>query len=415
MTSKTHSFRLAFTNPGEIDIRGALIAGLSAKQGDSPIGKFGTGLKYAIACILRWGGQITVYSGTTPHFFRTSPIDFRGTEHHVIEHSANDGEWQPAGFTTHYGHQWEPWQVFRELYSNALDEHGEVWLGDEKLNPPAAGQTVILVKCDQLREPYDARASIVLPAGTSWLPSRYPTPRVQIAKGSSEYLYFKRVRVHATNTALTYNLSQADLTEDRTLTSVWRAYSAVAEAVQLLTDETAIWTFLNAAASEAICFEVNCRDRLCPFNTSSAEFQKVAIQLYKSNRRRFAFLKDLVAEWEPEAVVAAEVKLSKMQQLMLDKAKHLVSQMDVGDCSEVPIRVRNLEGTSILGTYNKALDEVTLSPEVFRQGLRPLVSTLFEEMTHRHTGMADCNYDMQTYLFNRIVELYAEHVFGEPI
>ena len=52
-----NSTSLLFTNPGEIDIRGATIAGLSAKEDAGAIGYFGTGLKYAIAQVLANGGQ----------------------------------------------------------------------------------------------------------------------------------------------------------------------------------------------------------------------------------------------------------------------------------------------------------------------------------------------------------------------
>ena len=90
---------ITFQNPGEIDIRGATIAGLSAKVGDSPIGKFGTGLKYAIASILRWGGEVTIYSGTDCYIFESEAIDFRGSEHHQVVMSRNDGPANPIGIT----------------------------------------------------------------------------------------------------------------------------------------------------------------------------------------------------------------------------------------------------------------------------------------------------------------------------
>jgi hypothetical protein len=112
---------LYFHNPGEIDIRGATIAGLSAKQGDSPIGFFGTGLKYAIASVLRWQGRISIWSGTEEYKFLARSLDFRGVEFQQI--MMND---QPLGFTTEYGKTWQPWQIFRELYANALDEGGGV-------------------------------------------------------------------------------------------------------------------------------------------------------------------------------------------------------------------------------------------------------------------------------------------------
>ena len=46
---------IIFTNQGEIDIRAVTTFGVSVKNDNSAIGMFGTGLKYAIAIILRHG------------------------------------------------------------------------------------------------------------------------------------------------------------------------------------------------------------------------------------------------------------------------------------------------------------------------------------------------------------------------
>ena len=46
---------IVFENPGEIDIRSISTFGVSVKEGDNPIGFFGTGLKYAIVVLLRTG------------------------------------------------------------------------------------------------------------------------------------------------------------------------------------------------------------------------------------------------------------------------------------------------------------------------------------------------------------------------
>lgn len=408
MSTTSHTFRLAFTNPGEIDIRGALIAGLSDKatvRADS-IGKFGTGLKYAISCILRWGGAITIWSGTTPHQFTTDTIDFRGAEHALVLHNG-----QPTGFTTHYGHQWEPWQVFRELLSNALDEGGEVWLGDEKLNPPTAGQTVILVRCDNLRAAYDGRDAIILPRQLLWDSA---SKTCQIKDNPSPSLFYKNVRVHDRKCVLTWNfLDRLELTEDRTLKDSWAAQSKAGLAIQACTNETLIFKCLSAPQAT---FEHGvARHALSSWNTMSAEFKAVALRLWRLDQKAHSFLKDIIKEIAPEALELPSLPISKMQQAMLARACTFVDRMNVGKTSDYTIKLGDLDGSSCLGEANRATGTITLSPEVFRQGTKQVVSTLLEEMVHLHTGKDDCNYDMQTYLFNTIVSLYEEHVFGEPI
>jgi hypothetical protein len=406
MTTTSHTFRLAFTNPGEIDIRGAIIAGLSDKAAKaSAIGKFGTGLKYGISCILRWGGQITIYSGLTCHQFTTSTIDFRGAEHALVLHNG-----QPTGFTTHYGHQWKPWQVFRELLSNALDEGGEVWLGDEKLNPPAEGQTVILVRCDNLRAAYDERDEIILPRQMLW----DSTSKIcQIKDNPSPSLFYKGVRVHDRKCVLTWNfLDTLELTEDRTLKDTWTASNRAARAIQACTSEILIFRFLNAGQAT---FEHNARSSLSSWHDMSAEFKAVALRLWRKDQKAYSFLKDIIKEIAPEALELPSLPMSPMQQAMLARACAFVDRMNVGRTSDYTIKLGDLDGSACLGEANRATGTITLSPEVFRQGTKQVVSTLLEEMVHLTTGKDDCNYDMQTYLFNTIVSLYEEHVFGEPI
>ena len=153
---------LYFTNPGEIDIRGATIAGLSAKDTNTPIGKFGTGLKYAIASILRWGGDITIYAGPTHYQFTALDLDFRGAAFKQVAMnicpsdqagSEAPSSQTPLGFTTEYGKHWEPWEIFRELLANARDEGGDV-----SDTPPnhigQPGNTTIVVNCPQLTLSY---------------------------------------------------------------------------------------------------------------------------------------------------------------------------------------------------------------------------------------------------------------------
>ena len=47
------------------------------------------------------------------------------------------------GFTTHLGAHWAMWQVFREIYSNCLDEGGTMTEGSVL---PAEGFTTIIVE-----------------------------------------------------------------------------------------------------------------------------------------------------------------------------------------------------------------------------------------------------------------------------
>src|SRR5690606_17354524 len=110
---------LIFSNPGLIDETAITTIAVNAKTGNNPIGVFGTGLKYAIAIILRLGGRVTIYRGLKKLEFGIKTKTIRGKEFDIITMNGRQ-----LGFTTHLGHHWQPWMAYRELWSNARDEEG---------------------------------------------------------------------------------------------------------------------------------------------------------------------------------------------------------------------------------------------------------------------------------------------------
>jgi hypothetical protein len=56
-----------FQNLGLIDLRAVQIMGLNAKESKNPIGQFGTGLKYAIAVLLRNNCSVSIFRRPVRH------------------------------------------------------------------------------------------------------------------------------------------------------------------------------------------------------------------------------------------------------------------------------------------------------------------------------------------------------------
>lgn len=106
-------------NPGELEIWGIRLLGLSVKSGDS-IGKFGTGLKETIALVFRLKSELIIYAGTTCYTFSIQENDGQNE----IGFTVNDQKWQGMGLHPDFGrHDWNsPWQVLREVFCNAVDE-----------------------------------------------------------------------------------------------------------------------------------------------------------------------------------------------------------------------------------------------------------------------------------------------------
>lgn len=389
---------LYFHNSGEIDIRGATIAGLSAKDTTSAIGEFGTGLKYAVACVLRWGGSITIHSGLSCYDFTTEALDFRGKNFSQI---FMNGE--PLGFTTEYGKKWEGWQVYRELYANALDEGGGVSTMPAE---PTPGQTLIIVNCKELVEPNIRRDTLILPANTFY---NFENSEAKVKIKSAASIFYRGVRVADVATALTYNfLDGITLTEDRTAKHIWAVETAVGRVIQSMTDKDMILCALTAGQEK---FES--RVNFDPYLDTSDAFIEVACRLYKQSPNKWSRLRSIIQKHAANLLEPTPITLSPIRQRMLDRALALIARMGL-DPAQHDIVVAEL-GNGTLGQYFPTTGKIFLSPEVFNQGTKQVLSTLYEELVHAETGKADCNYDMQTYLFNTIVSLYEEHVFGEPI
>lgn len=137
---------IIFSNPGLIDIRALTTLGINAKENPSAIGYFGSGAKYAIACILRWGGSITIYRGTERYSFTTVEHETRGKKFSIVCMNGNE-----LGFVTDYGKNWQPWQVYRELWTNAMDEAGAVTeISTDDLIPGMEDFTTVVVDCDEI-------------------------------------------------------------------------------------------------------------------------------------------------------------------------------------------------------------------------------------------------------------------------
>ena len=147
---------IVFRNQGLIDLTAVRTLGVSVKE-EGAIGYFGTGLKFAIATILRNGGQVIIWRGEDRHEFGVSPADVRGKSFDIV---TLDGA--EIGFTTKLGRDWEPWMAFRELACNALDEGGEYFASEKDVGPGCGEETIIEVTGGGIDDAYATRHDIIL-------------------------------------------------------------------------------------------------------------------------------------------------------------------------------------------------------------------------------------------------------------
>lgn len=226
---------IVFYNDGLLDLAAVTTMGVSVKRPGS-FGRFGTGLKYSIATILRGGGEITIWVGDRRHHFGTAKQMIRDEEFDIV--CMDD---QPIGFTTKLGRDWQPWMVLRELGCNARDEGGsfdQVTENSEGEFSYRENRTLIFVEWKDLDDAYAERASLFLEGEPI-----YQDERIRVFANTSPYLYHRGVRVFQLPkpSIMTYDvLTEQALTEDRTLASHYESDRIIKETLLGMQDKTAI-------------------------------------------------------------------------------------------------------------------------------------------------------------------------------
>lgn len=251
----------------EFDIRAVTIQGLSAKpdaEKRPAIGKFGTGLKYAIAVLVREGCSVTIVTPEGRYKIVGKSSEFRGQHYEglMLRHTYwKDGKARikrsELPFTTHYGSNWELWMAFRELHSNTLDEGG--WTRQFHDVPKdhqhvSEGCAIIVEGEPYEREFYKSSQTFLGEMGTPLL----STPSVDIYELPhpdyvSEVKYYRGVRAGALRSDGTgelfkfiYNVkSECYLSEERQVQDHYWDW-AVAQAIAECDDKDIIKEFLEA-------------------------------------------------------------------------------------------------------------------------------------------------------------------------
>lgn len=236
---------IIFENQGEIDPQLIALIGVNVKSLDSAIGFFGTGLKYAIACLARWGESMTVQSGLAEFTFQTEETEIHGRTFGIINMCSRVDRLR-LGFTTELGKRWEPWMVYRELWCNAHDEPAPRVYEAEKAPRPREGLTRVIVSGAQIEAAHIGRAATILEDRTPL----HVVDGLEIYEGAGERVFYRGIAVQKPDKPglYTYNITkQLYLTEDRTAGS-WTTDPIIARGLTLLGDKRIIDATLTAPA-----------------------------------------------------------------------------------------------------------------------------------------------------------------------
>ncbi|NOU47369.1 MAG: hypothetical protein HOO86_09935, partial [Bacteroidales bacterium] len=143
---------MKITNSGELDHRAMTLMGASDKRGDGEaIGFFGSGNKYALACLLRNNLTVKIFSGETEITVEVRNTEFRSKTFGVIWING-----EATSITTETGPKWKVMDAVREFWSNALDEGEaernfiETVSGDSSLYGLPGITTIYIQSCPEI-------------------------------------------------------------------------------------------------------------------------------------------------------------------------------------------------------------------------------------------------------------------------
>lgn len=415
---------VCFENKGEVPLNAFKLLGASSKRGDAgKIGYFGTGLKYAIAVLLRQNIEFKVYSGD-----KEVKIGKRSTKFLDQNVSVMTVNGEKTSITLDAGIDWQPWFAIREIYSNTMDEQGTMALNTEL--GARAGYTRIFI---------DTEAEALKDVFENWNKyfSMNRAPLFRNVSGSlltklsvePEYTVFRKgIQVYTSrkHSVFDYDLQTVVINESRVAVYAFQVHESCSE-VLAAAPLASIKEFLRLAKNSRRSEYIEWQDEFWDY-TSSYSFSEDWLLALNDKRlvpANFAGHYDITET----TLIVPDKLLGKLKNRFGDAINTAGDNRDKFDIVQVnkdplnkmlevfaiagfdwPIDAIDIVKFSDKDLLGMAKDgRVLLSTSLFTPAHRhKIASTLIEEITHAKTGFSDCTRDMQDHLFNTITNMAKE-------
>lgn len=385
---------LCFTTPTTLDLRVLTTMGVNVKPNSaSPIGHFGTGLKYAMAILLRTGHAVKIETGGKVYHLTTTTANIRGKEFSLCQLVGPDGPLD-LPFTLDYGKEWELWMAYRELVSNTWDEGGSIFTHEPRC---AQDETQITVSGPGMDEVHNQRNDYFLSTTTK---RRLATVSgVEIYDSNSPHIFYKGIRAYTPlkPTLFTYNLTtDIALTEDRTIRSIWSVTDRITTAISNSQNEyISTSTILASVAYQESSWDFN-------LHSASSHFITLSTFLYRTGKIYNALLSRSIREHLDRTTPTSEREPTPREATLLQRALTFLSHSTMAITH--PIAIASHLPNSLLGTIRRTpAPTIILSPAAFNHGLRSLCGTLVEEELHLRSGAGDETREMQEVFLSALL------------
>lgn len=377
-----------FANRGQLDLAVLRTMGVSVKETDSPIGFFGTGLKFAVATLLRTGHRVSIWVGGEERVLSARPQEIRGQTFQMV--CLGD---EVLAYTTDLGKNWEVWQAYRELASNARDEP-DCLITDAPVDP-RSHDTCISVEGEAIAAAHRDRATIFCEGRVVCA-----VPGLaEVREGRSRHVYYRGVRVHTLQqpAQYTYNLLRAvDLTEDRTMKYPFQSNTILGELVARHVEDREVLDAVIMSQSEDF-------ERTFAFEYvhegSPAFMERVAALAHNAGIHSGAHR--LWVKSAPSTDVYEDAILDDEDERMIAEAEELCLVIDPDYLLEARYVVGL--GSGVYGMVRGS--DVLISHSAVTMGVDFLAATLMEEYLHHQHKFADCTRELQNHIFQQLVRL----------
>jgi len=376
--------------------------GISAKpNSDSPIGYFGTGLKYALAILLRTGHEVYAQSDGETYTFGTEDDYFRGERFTYVTMNG-----RKLSFTTELGKDWELWQAYRELYCNALDEGGGVATRSQDV------MAQIVVRGAGIEQVHRDRHEYFLHGNTAKVISADEGTTLEVLDSRSRYGFLRGVRVYdlPCDSMYCYNMrSGATLSEDRTLKYFWELSDPIEKFWAIhCTDREAVRAAVTAPKGT---YEEKLAYGSVPTTAVSDLFASVVAEEFSLANQRLNKYTVELCRGRLLKTLPNVTAMSPLEEKRLAKAVAFLKSAG-HDVTAYPILISDHLGEGVMGRAHD--DTIYVSRLAFDKGTKSVVSVLFEEYVHLKYGHRDCTYAMQNWLFDQLIGAW-EVAAGEPL
>lgn len=407
---------IVFQNKGAIDIRAIKTFGVNSKDNqDSAIGYFGTGLKYAIAILLRAGATVSILTGGQMYRFSCKRTKIRHDEFDIVY--MDDTE---LGFTTDLGKEWEIWMAFREIYSNMLDEGGEATAVTFLPDPDPEQTYVIVDRCVEFEKCYkDKHLYFIDKDHYDPVHVDKDVDFLEKEPGRSKgHIFFKGVRVMQTRVDALYDYQYhtgLTLTEDRTVKDGWDTAYHLAGAITRLRDKVLIKKFIMA--------DPNNHEALINLTYNSSGVTEEFLDTVQECRTRY---KDIGVNLSAIKLLKSKrvandplpkhsIPLNTIHQAQLDKAITFCKDILELDLDSFKLIVcKDLGKQGLYGRADMDQGIMYISKLCFDEGTKRVATALLEEYTHCAHEVEDETPQQKWIYLNQILSL-GEKIQGEPL